>query len=100
MRAVNLLPRQAGRRKIGWNSELAAGIAFTAIVAVAVVGGFIHERSHTSAARQQLAAAQAAYASATSAQPTQQSAKLQTPAALQQAQPWHVALDSALSTRV
>jgi len=100
MRAVNLLPRETTHRKLGWNSELAAAIAFTLLIAVAVVGGFALERSHAGTARQRLAAAQTALDAANSQPTGKQEAQLQVPAAVSQAQPWHLALDSALATRV
>lgn len=99
MRAVNLLPRTTTSRKFAWNSELAAGVGFTLIIIVALIGGFLFERSNASSAKQQLASAQAALAQA-QRQPKAKQAKLQIPAVLSQAQPWHIALNSALSTRV
>jgi Tfp pilus assembly protein PilN len=99
MRAVNLLPRETSSQSLGWNSELAAAVAFTVIIVVAVFGGFVLERSHAGAARQQLAGAQAALDRAKS-QPTVTQKQLQIPGVLSQAQPWHIALDAALSTRV
>ena len=100
MRAVNLLPRATSSRKIGWNSELAAGIAFTLLIAVVVLGGFILERSHAATARQRLAVAQTALDGARSQPSAKQQAQLQIPAVVSQAPPWHLALDSALATRV
>ncbi len=99
MRAVNLLPRETSSRKFDFNSELAAAIAFTVLIAVAVLGGFFLQRSHADAAQQRLAVAQAALDTASS-QPTTKRTTLQTPDVLSQSQPWHIALDSALSTRV
>jgi Tfp pilus assembly protein PilN len=99
MRAVNLLPRETSSRSLGWNSELAAAVAFTVIIVAAIFGGFVLERSHAGAARRQLAGAQAALDRAKS-QPKVTQAQLQIPGVLSQAQPWHLALDSALSTRV
>jgi len=99
MRAVNLLPRTTTSRQFAWNTELAAGVGFTLIIIVALIGGFLLERSNASSAKQQLASAQAALARA-QRQPKAKQAKLQIPEVLSQAQPWHIALDSALSTRV
>jgi len=99
MRAVNLLPRQAvSTRRLGWNTELTAGIAFTLVIVIALCGGFFVEKSHADSARQQLATAQAALDAANS-QPSQATG-LQPPAVLAQAQPWHLAIDTALATRV
>ena len=99
MRAVNLLPRDTSSPKLGWNSELSAGIAVTALIAVALLGGFLVERSHAGTARQRLAAAQAALDRARS-EPQSERGQLQAPDVLSQVQPWHMALDAALSTRV
>ncbi|HUZ16345.1 MAG TPA: PilN domain-containing protein [Gaiellaceae bacterium] len=99
MRAVNLLPRETSTRKFGWNSELAAAGAFTLLMVVIVVGGFALERSHAATAQQRLAAAQTALDSANS-QPSAKQTQLQVPAVVSQEQPWHLALDSALATRV
>ena len=99
MRAVNLLPRETSSKKLGWNSEHNAAIALTVVIAVALLGGCFVERAHASSARQQLAAAQAALDLATSQRPAEQT-QLHVPDVLSQAQPWHLALDSALSTRV
>ena len=98
MRAVNLLPRETRSKKLGWNSELTAGIVFTLLLVVALVGGFVVERSHAASERQRLATAQAALDRANSHLSEQ--ARLKVPDVLSQAQPWHLALDSALSTRV
>lgn len=99
MRAVNLLPRATTSREFAWNTELAAGVAFTVIIVVAIFGGFLFERSHANSARQQLATAQAALDRA-KRQPKAKQAQLQIPDVLSQAQPWRIALNSALSTRV
>lgn len=99
MRAVNLLPRETNGRKFGLSGELAAGIGFTVLIAAAVLGGFIVERSQAGTERQRLAAAQAAYANAVAQRPAKQTV-LQPPAVLSQTEPWHLALDSALATRV
>src|SRR4051812_45143623 len=104
MRAVNLLPRQASSGKsLGFDRTFAVAIGATVLIVVAIGGGFFLAKSHASTARQEAAAAQAALDQARSQQPTSQSpppATLQVPVVLSQAQPWHVALDSALSTRV
>src|SRR5579871_2788092 len=99
MRAVNLLPREASSRTIGWNSELSAAVGFTVLIIVAVFIGFFVERSNANSAKQNLAATQAALVRAEN-QPKVKQAQLQPPAVLAQAQPWHIALDTALSTRV
>ena len=100
MRAVNLLPRDTSSPKVGWNSELAAAIAFTVLMAVAVFGGFFLERSHAVSARQELASAQAALDRVTNQQQSGGQSQLHAPDVLAQSQAWHLALDSALSTRV
>jgi Tfp pilus assembly protein PilN len=103
MRAVNLLPRQASNKKLGLDRTLVAGVAITVLVAAIMAGGFFLEKAHAATARQRLATAQAALAQAQSQQPTSHSpapAQLQIPVVLTQQQPWHVALSSALSTRV
>jgi Tfp pilus assembly protein PilN len=101
MRAVNLLPRQTASRKLGFDPVLAVAAAVTILVAAAVAGGFFLEKAHAGTARQQAAAAQAALARAQSQQSsTHPSAQLTIPVVLSQEQPWHVALDTALSTRV
>jgi len=99
MRAVNLLPREKTGRKVAWNGELAASIALTVLIAVAVLGGFLVERSHAGAQRQRLAAAQTALDTAT-AQAAAKQTRLQMPDVLTQVEPWHIALKTALSTRV
>jgi Tfp pilus assembly protein PilN len=99
MRAVNLLPRDAKARKFEWNGETSAALGFTLVIVVAVIGGFLLAQSHASSAQQQLASAQAALDAAKS-KPTAQQTRLQIPGVLQQAQPWHLALDTAISTRV
>ena len=100
MRAVNLLPaRETGSRKHGFNIQLAAAIGLTVVVAVAVFGGFLFEKSHAGSAHKRLVAAQAALALAQSQQAAG-NPMIQTPSVLAQEQPWHLALDSALSTRV
>lgn len=105
MRAVNLLPRatSSGRRKAGADRVLAVGIAITVLVAAALAGGFFLEKAHAATARQRLAAAQKALAAAQSRLPATQTpapAQLQTPVVLSQAEPWHLALDAALASRV
>jgi Tfp pilus assembly protein PilN len=104
MRAVNLLPRQAtSRSKLALDRTLIAAVAITVLVAAALIGGFFLEKAHASTEKQQLAAAQAALARALSSEPTKNNpapAQLQIPVVLSQQEPWHLALDSALSTRV
>lgn len=104
MRAVNLLPRATGSsRTAGFDRVLAVGLALTVLVLAALGGGFYLEKTHAATERQRLAAAQAALASAQSRQPTTHSpapAHLPIPVVLSQQQPWHVALDAALATRV
>ena len=103
MRAVNLLPRQTSGSALGFDRALAVAIAITVLVVAAVAGGFFLEKAHAGTARQEAASAQAALDLARSQQPTTTSptpAQLQVPVVLSQAQPWHLALDSALSTRV
>jgi Tfp pilus assembly protein PilN len=103
MRAVNLLPRQTSNKKVGIDRVLVAAVAFTVFVVAALAGGFFLEKAHAATARQRLAAAQAALAQVQSQQPSTHSpapAQLQIPVVLSQQEPWHVALDAALSTRV
>ena len=73
------------------------------LVAAIMAGGFFLEKAQASTERQRLATAQTALVRAQSQQPTagQPAPKhLETPVVLSQAEPWHVALDSALATRV
>ena len=104
MRAVNLLPRETSSDRTP---------ASTARSSRALRSPCSSRRSSPVASssrrrtpptqRQRLAAAQAALARAQSQQPSTHSpapAQLQIPVVLSQQQPWHVALDAALSTRV
>ena len=103
MRAVNLLPRQASKRKLPIDRTLGAAVILTALVVAALVGGFFIEKANAASALKLQAAAQAALAQAQSQQPTNHTpapATLQIPVVLSQQEPWHVALDAALSTRV
>ena len=103
MRAVNLLPRQDEQRKLGVDRALVAAVAVTVVVAAPSPAASSSRRRTPRTAQQRLAAAQAALARAQSQQPTDGSpapAQLQIPVVLSQEEPWHVALDSALSTRV
>jgi Tfp pilus assembly protein PilN len=103
MRAVNLLPRQTSSKELGFDRTLAVGIAVTVLVAAILAGGFFLEKANAASARRQLADAQAALAQAQTPQPTTHSsgpAKLTVPVVLSQQEPWHVALDAAISTRV
>lgn len=102
MRAVNLLPRETSGRKAGLDRVLLAAVAFTVVVVAVLAGGFVLEKAHAANERQQLAAAQAALAQAQSQQTknTSPQAQLQVPVVLSQQQPWHVALDAALASRV
>ena len=102
MRAVNLLPRQTSKT-VGLDRTLVVGVSLTVLVAVILAGGFFLEQANAASARQRLAAAQAALAQAQTQQPTTHSsgpAKLPVPVVLSQQEPWHVALDAALSTRI
>src|SRR4051794_23254236 len=104
MRAVNLLPRQATPdEKLGIDRAVVAGVAVSVLVATILAGGFFLERAHATTQRQRLAAAQAALARVQSQQPSAHSpgpVMLQIPVVLSQEEPWHVALDAALSNRV
>lgn len=103
MRAVNLLPRQVSGQRIGVDRTMVLGIAVTVLVAVLVAGGFFIEKSHAASEAQRAALIQAALERAQAAQQsgkTTPAAQLQIPVVLSQAQPWHLALTSALSTRV
>ena len=103
MRAVNLLPRDTSSNSLGFDRAIAVGIAITVFVAAILAGGFFLERADAASARQRLADAQAALTAAQTQQPTTPSsgpARLQIPVVLSQVEPWHVALDSAISTRV
>jgi Tfp pilus assembly protein PilN len=103
MRAVNLLPRRTSSPSLGLDRTLlVVASAITIVVAAVLAGSFFLEKAHAATARQQLAAAKTALAQAQSKQTTahSSSARLQVPAVLSQQQPWHLALDAALSTRV
>jgi Tfp pilus assembly protein PilN len=103
MRSVNLLPRQTSTTNGGADRTLVVGVALTVLMAALLAGGFFLEQSNAASARQRLAAAQAALALAQTPQPSTSSsgpARLQVPAVLSQEEPWHVALDAAMSTRV
>src|SRR5437660_12229985 len=102
MRAVNLLPRATSSRQTGIDRVLVATVALTVVVVAALAGGFLLEKAQASNERQQLAAVQAALAQAQSEQTknTSPQAQLQIPVVLSQQEPWHVALDSALASRV
>ncbi len=103
MRAVNLLPNQTSGKSVGFDRALAIAAAVTVVVVVAVAGGFFLEKANAGTASREAVAAQAALDQALSQQPTTHSpapAQLQIPVVLSQEQPWHLALDSALSTRV
>jgi Tfp pilus assembly protein PilN len=103
MRAVNLLPRETSSNKLAIDRGLVTCFAITVLVAALLAGGFFLEKAHASNERQRLAAAQAELVQAQNQQPTTNapaSAQLSIPAVLSQQQPWNVALDSAVSTRV
>lgn len=103
MRAVNLLPRDTSSNSLGFDRTLAVGIAVTVFVAAILAGGFFLERDNAASARQRLADAQAALTAAQTQQPSTPSSgspRLQIPVVLSQLEPWHVALDSAVATRV
>ncbi len=104
MRAVNLLPRQATPdEKLGLDRAVVVGVAVTVLVATILAGGFFLEKAHATTQRQRMAAAQAALARVQSQQPSSHSpapVTLQIPVVLSQQEPWHVALDAALSNRV
>lgn len=103
MRAVNLLPRETNANTLGADRTLVVGIAVTVFIAAILAGGFFLEKANAASERQRLADAQAALVQATTQTPSTHSpgpARLQIPVVLSQQEPWHVALDSALSTRV
>jgi Tfp pilus assembly protein PilN len=103
MRAVNLLPRETSDNKLGFDRTVGVGIALTVVVAVIVAGGFFLEKANATAAQKRLAVAQLALANAQNQQPSTGSptpTQLQVPVVLSQQQPWHVALDAALASRV
>jgi Tfp pilus assembly protein PilN len=103
MRAVNLLPRESSANKNGVDRTLVVGIAVTVFVAAILAGSFFLAKANAASANQRLADAQAALIQAQTQQPSSQSPgpnRLQIPVVLSQQEPWHVALDSALSTRV
>ncbi len=103
MRAVNLLPRETSANKLGVDRTVVVGIAVTVFVAAILAGGFFLEKANAASARQRLADVQAALVQAQTQQPSAHSPgpnRLQIPVVLSQQEPWHVALDSALSTRV
>lgn len=101
MRAVNLLPGESSGGNFSLDRLLIGAIALTVIVIAAVGGGYFLEKSHATTAQQQLAQARAELARAqaqAAAHPA--TAKLQVPAVLSQEQPWHLALNTAISTRM
>lgn len=103
MRAVNLLPCETTAKKFVLDRPTIVGVAFTAVVVLALFGGFFLERAHAGTERQQQAAAQSALAQAQSRQTSTNSPprrQLSSPVVLSQQEPWHVALDAALATRV
>ncbi len=104
MRAVNLLPRQTSAGpKLTIDRTLVVAVALTVLVVAALAGGFYLEKAQASTERQRMLVAQAALAQAQSRQPSTHSpapARLTVPVVLSQEQPWHVALDAALSSRV
>jgi Tfp pilus assembly protein PilN len=103
MRAVDLLPRQTSDDKLVIDRAVGVGIALTLLIAAIVAGGFFLEKANATGAQQRLAAVQAALQNAENQQPSTNApapAQLQVPVVLSQAQPWHVALDAALATRV
>lgn len=103
MRAVNLLPRETNSKSLGVDRALVVGIALTVLVTALLAGGFFLEKANAASARQRLADAQAALAQAQTQQPSTPSSgrpRLAIPVVLSQQEPWHVALDTALSTRV
>lgn len=103
MRAVNLLPRETGQKSVGFDRTVAIGVAVTVFIAAILAGGFFLERADAASARQRLADVQAALTVAQTQQSSTSSsgqARLQVPVVLSQQDPWHVALDSAISTRV
>src|SRR3954454_4585038 len=101
MRAVNLLPNQAGNAKFALDRVLVGAIALTVLVIAAVGGRYFVEKANASSAQQRLTSAQdlLARAEARAAAPPA-TAQLQVPAVLQQQGPWHVALNTAMSTRM
>jgi Tfp pilus assembly protein PilN len=102
MRAVNLLPRQVSNPKVVIDRMLVLGIALTLLVTTLVAGGFFLEKSHAASEAKRAAAIEAAVEhlrNQQSSSPTP-AARLEIPVVLSQAQPWHVALDSVLSSRV
>jgi Tfp pilus assembly protein PilN len=102
MRAVNLLPRESSDAH-GLDRVLAVAVGFTVLVAAILAGAFFLEKAHASNEKQRLANVQAELATAQSQQPITHSAapaQLQIPVVLSQEEPWHVALHSAISTRV
>ena len=104
MRAVNLLPpEESNGRSVGFDRTVGVGIAVTVVVAAIVAGGFFLEKAQAATERQRLATAQTALVRAQSQQPSagQPAPKhLETPVVLSQEEPWHVALDAALASRV
>jgi Tfp pilus assembly protein PilN len=103
MRPVNLLPGQNTGKKSGIDRTLAVGLAVTGIVFVALLGGFFIEKANADSAKQALTTIQDSLSRAQSRQPSTHApapTHLQTPVVLSQEQPWRLALDSALATRV
>lgn len=103
MKAVNLLPREIrGRRaRRGVSGALVAGAAVTLVVAAAIGGGFVLERSHAGSEQRQLTTARAelAHEQARQAKTPQGPQTVPPPAALGQQQSWQQALAGALATR-
>jgi len=103
MRAVNLLPRQTSIRNFPIDRTLGIALALTAVVFMALIGGFVIEKAHAGTERQLLASVQDSLDRARSKQPSTHApapTRLQVPVVLSQEQPWHLALDSALASRV
>lgn len=103
MRAVNLLPRETSTNALGVDRMLVVGIAVSVFVAAILAGTFFLEKANAASARQRLADVQAALAQAETQQPSAHSSgsiRLQIPVVLSQQEPWHGALNAALSTRV
>jgi Tfp pilus assembly protein PilN len=103
MRAVNLLPHETGPQKLGFDYTILIAMASILVVAAAVAGGFYVEKVQAGNQRDHLAVVQAELAQAQIQDPSTNSpapAQLQAPVVLSQQQPWHVALDAAISSRV
>ena len=110
MRAVNLLPKDAGRSSKSFKREdpaLVVGSAVGAVVLIALIGGFLNVHSKVNKAQGQLDAARAEYAqlsidkvARTPVKPVKTTPIVPVPAITADEQPRLAAISSALGTRI